>query len=53
MKWIKKDKYHITSGNWIIAKYFSPIGIKYGLSHNNKNLGYYDTLEAAKRKAKD
>ncbi len=53
MKWIEQDKYHISSGAWTIAKYFSPNGIKYGLSHRNKNLGYYDTLEAAKRNAKD
>lgn len=53
MKWKNEDKYHISSGSWTIAKYFSPNGIKYGLSKLNKNLGYYDTLEAAKAKAKD
>jgi hypothetical protein len=53
MKWLEQDKYHISSGAWTIAKYFSPTGIKYGLSQRNKNLGYYDTLEAAKRNAKD
>lgn len=50
MKWIEKDKYHITSGSWTIAKYFSSTGVKYGLSQNNKNLGYFDTLEQAKSK---
>jgi hypothetical protein len=53
MQWKEIDKYHITSGIWTIAKYFSPTGIKYGLSKMNKNLGYYDTLEKAKRKAKN
>ena len=53
MQWNEIDKYHITSGSWTIAKYFSPTGIKYGLSKMNKNLGYYDTLEQAKRNAKD
>lgn len=53
MKWKNEDNYHISSGIWIIAKYFSPNGIKYGLSKMNKNLGYYDTLEKAKRNAKD
>lgn len=53
MKWKNEDNYHISSGTWIIAKYFSPTGIKYGLSQRNKNLGYYDTLEEAKRNAKD
>lgn len=53
MLWKEIDKYHISSGNWTIAKYFSPNGIKYGLSKMNKNLGYYDTLEKAKRNAKD
>jgi hypothetical protein len=53
MKWLEQDKYHISSGAWTIAKYFSPNGVKYGLSKMNKNLGYYDTLEKAKRKAKN
>jgi hypothetical protein len=52
MKWIEQDKYHISSGAWTIAKYFSPTGVKYGLSKMNKNLGYFDTVEQAKRKAK-
>jgi hypothetical protein len=52
MKWLNKDKYHITSGAWIIAKYFSPNGVKYGLSKDNINLGYFKTLEEAKDKAK-
>lgn len=53
MQWKEIDKYHISSGSWTIAKYFSPTGIKYGLSQRNKNLGYYNTLEEAKRNAKD
>jgi hypothetical protein len=53
MKWVEQDKYHISSGSWIIAKYFSATGVKYGLSKNNKNLGYYYTAEEAKRNAKD
>ena len=53
MLWKEIDKYHITSGAWTIAKYFSPTKVKYGLSKMNKNLGYYDTLEKAKRNAKD
>jgi hypothetical protein len=52
MQWKEIDKYHISSGAWTIAKYFSPTGVKYGLSHRNKNLGYFDTVEQAKRKAK-
>ena len=53
MRWVDQDKYHISSGSWTIAKYYSATGIKYGLSQRNKNLGYFDTLEAAKAKAKD
>jgi hypothetical protein len=53
MQWKEIDKYHITSGSWTIATYYSDTGIKYGLSKLNKNLGYYDTLEEAKRNAKD
>jgi hypothetical protein len=53
MKWKNEDKYHISSGSWTIAKYFSATGVKYGLSKNNKNLGYYNTAEEAKRNAKD
>jgi len=53
MKWIEQDNYHISSGSWTIAKYYSATGVKYGLSQRNKNLGYYDTLEEAKRNAKD
>ena len=53
MKWIEKDKYHISSGTWTIAKYFSPSGVKYGLSQRNKNIGYFNSVDEAKRKAKD
>jgi hypothetical protein len=53
MKWTEQDKYHISSGAWTIAKYFSPTGVKYGLSHRNKNLGYFDTLDAAKQRIKN
>jgi hypothetical protein len=53
MQWKEIDKYHFTSGSWTVATYFSPTGVKYGLSQRNKNLGYFDTLEAAKAKAKD
>ena len=51
MKWVEQDKYHISSGSWTIAKYYSPNGVKYGRSKMNKNLGYYDTLEKAKQNA--
>jgi hypothetical protein len=53
MKWIEQDKYHISSGSWTIAKYYSATGVKYGLSQRNKNLGYYDTLEEAKQRAEN
>jgi hypothetical protein len=53
MKWVEQDKYHISSGAWTIAKYYSATGVKYGLSKLNKNLGYYDTLEEAKQRAKN
>ena len=53
MKWTEQDKYHISSGAWTIAKYFSPTKVKYGLSKMNKNLGYYDTLEKAKQRAEN
>lgn len=53
MLWKEIDKYHISSGSWTIAKYFSPTGVKYGISKMNKNLGYYDTLEKAKQRAEN
>jgi hypothetical protein len=53
MIWTKLSEYCIKSGDWTIAKYYSANGIKYGLSKLNKNLGYFDTLEKAKAKAKD
>ncbi len=53
MKWIEKDKYYIISGIWTIAKYYSATAVKYGLSKNNKNIGYFNTLEEAKKNCKD
>lgn len=51
MKWIELDSYCLKSGDFLIATYINPNGIKYGLSHFNKNFGYFDTKEKAKKKA--
>ena len=53
MKWIEKNKYHVTSGPFTVAIYFLPEKLRYGLSKNQVNLGYFDSMEAAKSKAKD
>ena len=51
MKWLEKDKYHIKSGQYIIAKYNVKDIVKYGLSFNNNLLGYFASLIEAKKKA--
>lgn len=51
MDWLKVNKYHIKSGDFIIAKYFSSIKVRYGLSHGNKSIGYFDSIDEAKKKA--
>jgi hypothetical protein len=52
-KWIKQDAYHIKNGEWIIAKYFSADKVKYGLSHANRSLGFFDSADSAKAKWKE
>jgi len=51
MIWQKLDNYCIKCGEFIIAKYYTPSGEKFGLSHHNKNHGYFDTALKAKAKA--
>lgn len=51
MKWLDKDKYHIKSGQYIIAKYVVKDKTRYGLNFGNEFLGYFDTGLEAKKKA--
>ena len=51
MLWVKKDNYCIKCKDFLIAKYITPNGEKFGLSHHNKNHGYFDTAHEAKAKA--
>ena len=46
--WIKKNDYHMTNGNYTIAKYFIRDVAKYGLWRDNVNLGYYNSFDDAK-----
>jgi DNA-dependent RNA polymerase auxiliary subunit epsilon len=48
MQWTKVDKYQIKCGTFLISKYFSRDNVRYGLSNNNKNIGYYDSIDDAK-----
>jgi DNA-dependent RNA polymerase auxiliary subunit epsilon len=48
MVWHNVDRYQIKCGQFIIAKYFSGSNVRYGLSNNNKNIGYYDSIDEAK-----
>ena len=52
MKWIEHDKYHHSSGKWIIGVYLNGEKVKYGLSNGNKHIGYFDSLDEAKANAK-
>jgi len=51
MKWLNLDKYCEKSGEYFIATYFSHSKVKFGLSVGNKNLGYFDSKEDAKKEA--
>ena len=51
MNWVRLDNYCIKCGEFLIAKYFTPSGIKYGISQFNKNHGYFNTAHEAKQKA--
>ncbi len=51
MNWVKLDNYCIKCNEFLIAKYITPTGEKFGLSHHNKNHGYFNTAHEAKQKA--
>jgi hypothetical protein len=51
MVWLKIDNYCIKCGDFYIAKYFTPFGEKFGVSHHNKSFGYFNTAHEAKQKA--
>ena len=51
MLWVRLDNYCIKCGEFLIAKYITPNGEKFGLSHHNKSFGYFDTALKAKQKA--
>lgn len=53
MKWLSQDKYHTNSGSYIVATYFSHDKVKFGLSKSNTFLGFFDSEDEAKLKAKD
>ena len=53
MLWLDKDKYHMICGEYTIAIYFNGYNKRYGLSKQNKNLGYFDNLDDAKQCAKN
>lgn len=50
MRWLEIDKYHMKSGDYIIAIYHGYTK-RYGLSKDNKNLGYFDDIDEAKKYA--
>ena len=51
MVWLKLDRYCIKCEEFLIAKYITPNGERFGLSHHNKSFGYFDTALKAKAKA--
>ena len=51
MNWVKLDNYCIKYKDFLIAKYITPNGERFGLSHHNKSFGYFDTALKAKQKA--
>lgn len=51
MQWKLLDNYCDKSGEYFIATYFSANKVKFGLSVGNKNLGYFDSKEDAKKEA--
>jgi len=51
MLWVKLDNYCIKCKDFLIAKYITPNGEKFGLSHHNKSFGYFNTAHEAKQKA--
>jgi hypothetical protein len=48
MKWLKLSDYCIKSGDYLIAKFINNGAVKYGLSYQNKNIGYFKTADEAK-----
>lgn len=46
MKWEQIDQWHMKSGDWKISK-AANVPYPYGLWLQAKNLGYWETLEAA------
>lgn len=51
MQWVSVDKYHIKSGEWMIARYRVGDAVKYTLWSGSKILGVFDSSEEAKREA--
>jgi hypothetical protein len=53
MNWTKVSDYCIKCGDYLIAKYINDGEVKYGLSYQNKNIGYFKTADEAKAQAND
>jgi len=53
MIWTKVSDYCIKCGDYLIAKYINDGEVKYGLSYQNKNIGYFKTADEAKAQAND
>lgn len=47
MRWEQIDKWHLKSGDWTISK-AENVPLPYCLWFQRKNLGYFETAEAAK-----
>ena len=52
MKWSKVSNYCIKSGDYLIAKFINNGAVKYGLSYQDKNIGYFATADEAKASIK-
>lgn len=48
MNWTTGDKYFIHSGPYIVAKYWTAEGWRYGASMNKQRLGFFDSADAAR-----
>lgn len=49
MQWKKLSEYAMKSGPWIVGKFYTPAGIRYGLSHDDgRPVIYFNTFDQAK-----
>jgi len=50
--WERKGAYALVCGNWTIGKYIINGSARYGLFEYSRLIGYFDSAELAKEKAK-